>query len=107
MTYFQIPARNDLPFYKFRISLSSTVYSFSFRYNGRMQRWMLDINDASGNQILSGIPVLILRNLVSQYRTLAVPVGLLFATDDTGTDTQPTVYSFGLTNSFWYADPTS
>lgn len=106
MTFLQIPARNDLPYYKFRISLSGTVFTLSFRFNGRMNRWMLDVNDASGNQILSGIPLLILRSLFAQYRTLNLPEGLTFVTDDTGTDTQATLYSFGLTNSLWYEDPT-
>lgn len=78
----------------------------NFRYNGRMQRWILDVNDASGNQIMSGIPMLILRSLLGQYKTLSIPPGILLVTNDVGTDDQPTLYSFGLQNSFWYGDPT-
>lgn len=105
-TFFQIPARNDLPYYKFRIQLSGVTYSLSFRFNGRMNRWILDINDASGNQILSGIPLLILRNFLGQYRTLNIPEGIMLVTDETGKGLQPGQYDFGLQNAFWYEDPT-
>lgn len=67
-----------------------------------MNRWMLDINDASDNQILSGIPVLIVRNLTGQYTTFAIPPGVFFATDDTNQDTQPTLLSFGTDHTLWY-----
>lgn len=106
VSIFTIPARNDIPSYKFRVTLSGVNYTLSFRYNGRMNRYILDINDASNNQILSGIPLLTQRSLIGQYRTLAVPVGVPFITDDTGKQTQPTQYSFGVDHTFWYVDPT-
>lgn len=106
MMFFQIPARNDLPNYSFRINLSGTNYTFDFHYNVRMSRWILDISDASGNPILSGIALLILRDLTRQYVTLAIPPGVIFATDDTQQDTQPTTYSFGSDHSLFYEDPT-
>ncbi len=105
MTYFIIPAGNTLPYYKFKITLSSVTYTLNFRYNGRMARWILEIQDPSGNQILSGLPILIQRSLTGQYSTLAVPIGTIFATDDTGKDTQPTQYSFGTDHTLWYGDP--
>lgn len=104
---FTVPARNDLPYYKFKIPLSGTIFTLAFRYNGRMQRWILDINDPSGNQIMSGIPIVISRDLFGQYVTLPLPLGPLFASDDTGQDTQPTQFSFGLDHTFWYEDPNS
>ena len=106
MTYFQIPARNDLPYYKFKISLSGIFYTLNFRYNGRMSRWVVDINDSSNNQILSGIVCLNMMNLTGQYRTLAIPKGVFFCTNDLGQSIQPTQFSFGQTNSMWYGDPT-
>lgn len=103
---FQIPARNDLPSYRFRITLSGVIFTLVFQYNGRMDRWIVDINDASNNQILAGIPVLINRNLNGQYTTLAIPEGIMFAVDDTGQNEQPTLYSFGIDKTFYYEDPT-
>lgn len=100
-----VPARNDLPWYKFKITLSSTIYTLHFRYNTRMQRWMLDVNDPSDNQIISGLPILIQRDVIGQYATFALPPGIIFATDDTNQDTQPTQFSFGTDHTLWYRDP--
>lgn len=104
MSLSTIPARNDLPNYKFRITLNDVIFTLSLHYNTRMDNWIMDISDASGNQILGGIPVLINRNLTWQYLHLEIPKGLLFTTDDTGQGTQPTTYSFGTTHTLWYDD---
>ena len=72
-----------------------------------MARWLLDIADPSGNQIITGLPLLIGHMITAQYVTLALPIGDLFATDDTNQDMQPTQFSFGVTNSLWYGDPNS
>lgn len=101
---FVFPMRNDLPQYSFNITLSGVVYNFQCLYNVRMSRWILNINDTSGDIILAGIPVLIQRNLYGQYATLSLPDGILFCTDDTGQDNQPTQFSFGVTNTMYYAD---
>lgn len=101
-----VPARNDLTWYKFRITFSGVIYTLNFRLNSRMNRWIMDIKDPAEKAILLGIPILILRNLTGQYRTLNVPQGVFFATDDSGQDTQPTLLSFGTDHTFWYVDPT-
>lgn len=105
-TFFIIPARNDLPNYEFRTTLSGQIYTLYFHYNVRMDRWILEVEDSSGNLILGGIVLLILRDLIAQYTTLKLPVGLPFCTDDTQQDTQPTLLSFGTDHTFWYGDPT-
>lgn len=105
MTYFTIPSGNTLPNYQFRITLSGQIYTLYFHYNTRMQRWILDVSDSTGNQILTGIVLLVLRDLVGQYITLALPVGLMFCTDDTQKNQQPTLFSFGTDKTFWYGDP--
>lgn len=104
-TIYVVPLRNDLPSYKFQITLSNIVYSLALRFNGRMNRWIMDINDAQGNQILSGIPLLINTNLTAQYVTLPLPVGAFICVDSTGGDNQPTLYTFGLQNLMYYVDP--
>jgi hypothetical protein len=106
-TFLTIPAVNNLPWVKFRISLSGTIYTLHLRYNSRSQRWLIDINDSQDNQIISGLPILINRNVSGQYTTLSLPAGVIFATDDTNQDVQPTLLSFGLDHTLWYADPGS
>lgn len=105
MTLFTIPVRNDLPFYKFRCTLSGTIFTLQMKFNTRMQRWIMDVNDANGNQIFSGVPILINYDLLGQYTTLQIPEGVIFALDDTNQDTQPTRFSFGLDHTLWYNSP--
>lgn len=100
-----VPMRNDLPWYQFRCSFSSVIFSIHVRYNTRMQRFLMDICDPSDNPILVGIPVLIQRSLLTQFPTLSVPQGVMFCTDDTGQGNQPTQYSFGLDHTMFYVDP--
>jgi hypothetical protein len=102
---FTFPMRNDLPQYTFTDTMSGTIFQFQLLFNVRMNRWIININDASGNQILSGIPVLITRNLTGQYATLEIPEGVFIARDDTGQQTQPTQFSFGVDHTLFYVDP--
>jgi len=102
----EVPLRNDLFWYHFITTFSGVKYTVHIRYNTRMNRYMMDLNDASDNPILSGIPVLIQRNLTGQYSTLSIPAGTFVATDDTGNENQPTQFSFGLNHTLYYIDPT-
>lgn len=100
-----VPVTNTLPFITYKITLSAVIYTLTFKYNTRMARWILNISDATGNQLLSGICLLIQRQLTSQYLYLAIPPGIFVCTDDTGQDTQPTQFSFGVDHTFLYVDP--
>lgn len=104
-TLLLFPLRNDLPQYSFSITLTGVIFTFQMLFNVRMNRWIMNINDSAGNQILSGIPLLIDTNLTYQYATLAIPAGILFCGDNTNQDMQPTLNSFGLTNTCYYVDP--
>lgn len=70
-----------------------------------MSRWILDLADPQNNDIIDSIPLLINRPLLEQYGTYAIPDGLIFVTDDTNTDTQPSRFSFGIDHTLWYYDP--
>ena len=104
-TLFTVPISNQLPWQTFKITLSGVIYSLNFKYNTRMARWTMDISDPSQNPILTGIPLLIQRNLTFQYYYLAIPPGVFFCTDDTGQETQPTQFSFGVDHTLYYVDP--
>lgn len=101
-----IPARNDVPWYNFKISLSGAIFFLKFRFNTRMNRWIMDIIDPSGEDVLVGIPLLIERNLYGQYVIASLPIGTSFCMDRTNQDIQPTLLSFGTSHSLVYADPT-
>lgn len=100
-----IPLRNDLPFYSFNITLTGVTYQLEFLYNVRSNRWIMNIYDSVGNQIISGITLLIDRNLIGQYRYLNLPAGVFFVVDNTQQDEQPTLNSFGTTHTMYYVDP--
>lgn len=106
MTFLTVPINTTLPNQKFRITLSGTIFTLEFIFNGRMGVWTMNINDSSGNQILQGMIILIERNLTSQYTTLAIPVGIFFATDDTGQEQEAGLNSWGIDHTFGYVDPT-
>lgn len=100
-----IPVGNAFPYVTFTITLSGVIYTMQFKYNTRMARWMMNLSDSAGNQLLSGIVLLIERNLTGQYFYLNIPPGPFFATDDTSQDTQPTQFSFGIDHTLFYVDP--
>lgn len=107
MQLLQMPTSQIFPNYKYTITLSGETYVFFFRYNTRMDRWVIDIRDASEQPILCGIPLVINRNLTNQYTALQVPLGGLYVLDETGLDAQPTLKSFVLDHTFYYADPSA
>lgn len=100
-----LPLRIDSPWYSFIITLSEVVFTLTFRYNSRMDRWIMDIADASGNDILAGIPLLILRDLTGQYVIDGLPPGTFYVVDSTNQNTQPSRDSWGVTHSLRYVDP--
>lgn len=102
-----IPINVKLPWQQFKITLSGVIFTLEFKYNGRMDRWIMNINDASGNQVLQGMVLLINRNLTGQYTTLEIPEGVFYPADDTGQDTQPGQNSFGVDHTLFYLDPTA
>lgn len=106
MTTFTVPLNTTYPWQTSRIVLSGTIFTLEFRYNLRMSRWIMNVEDAAGNPILMGIPILIGINLTDQYATLAIPEGEFIATDDSGQGAQATQFSFGIDHTLSYIDPT-
>lgn len=105
MEVFVLPLRNDFPSYTFKVDLSAIVYTIAARYNTRMSRWIIDIQDASGNAIVSGLPLLLEVDLYGRFVREALPAGLFVAIADTLEQTQPERNSFGNTHSLLYVQP--
>ncbi len=102
MSFEILPARNDLPWYRFKITLDDVIYTLKIRYNTRMQRWILDIADGSNVDLVTGLPILLERNIAGQYVFSGLPESVFFCTDDTNQGSQPTRLSFGVTHTLWY-----
>jgi len=104
-TYLQIPMSSNHHWFTFRITLSQAIYMLDIRYNIRVDRWILSIYDAAQNPIVMGLPLLVTRDIIGQYVSLALPPGPLFCVDDSGKNLQPTLSAFLLSHRFMYAEP--
>ena len=78
MALLQLPLRNDVPAFTFKTDLDGTTYTFKFRYNSRLDRWVFDIQTATGDPIISGIPVLTGTSLLKRFEDDRLPEGELF-----------------------------
>ena len=65
-----------------RISILNTTYIIRTYYcNVDMGGWVFDISDASGNAILTGVPMVTGANLLEQYAYLGLGFGMFVSTD--------------------------
>jgi len=104
-TYFTIPTDKNLPRYTERVSLSKTTYTLTFAYNTRADRWFLSVMDSVGTPIIMGLPLLVMRDALGPYRTLAIPPGQLVTLDYSGRSTSPGLSDFLLDHALVYIDP--
>lgn len=104
MAILTLPVDQDAPWYQFTITLDDASYTIEMAFNTRAERWMLTLSDAVGTPVVASIPVLIQRDLLSPFRTLAVPPGYLIAGDTTGQQQQPTLGSFLLNHRLYYVE---
>lgn len=95
MAILEIPVRADIPAYQFQITLDGTVYTLKFRFNVRMDRWIMDIADTDEEAILSGIPMLYGLPLVQRFELEELPPGKFVVVDETGEERNPTRTGFG------------
>lgn len=90
-TYTEIPLRTDLGAYEMSVVLSGVVYILSFRYNARMGRWMMDINNAANEPLLVGLPLLVSFPMTYRFvgRIDGLPGGQFMVIDETGQERIP------------------
>lgn len=73
-----LPSTSTLLNYKITTTLENRVYNFVFKYNVRMDRWVLDIRDYQDNNIVSGLPLLLGVDLLDRFSNEYLPPGKLF-----------------------------
>ena len=105
MNYFKLPITSDNSFARYTVQLSGVSYTLHLRWNERAGRWFMDIASALNEPIVSSVPMLIMRNLVSRFAFAALPPGTLFILDDTWQNTEPGRYAWGTTHSLYYGTP--
>jgi hypothetical protein len=84
MATINVPLRNDLFKYKYRIDLDGTTYSMDYRFNPRIERWVLDFKDFQETPIVTGIILLLNVDLLGKFVLPLIPPGTLFLFDING-----------------------
>jgi hypothetical protein len=93
-TYYEIPLSAQPQ--AFQIPLAGTTYSFTVWWNVVNASWMIDIEDASGNPLLTGIPMVTGADLLEQYGYMGFQFALVAQTDNSP-DTVPAFDNLGTT----------
>lgn len=101
-TYLEIPLSPNPQ--SFQIPLVGVTYGMTVVWNVPNASWMIDIADASGNPILSGIPMVTGVDLLSQYAYLSFGFQLVCQTDN-APDAVPTFSDLGLTGHLYVIIP--
>ena len=82
MTIVTIPLRDDSVFDE-SVTLDGNEYKLHFYWNQRGQSWFMDISDANGNALVSGIFLAISLPLTMQYKHIdGMPQGDFLVRDD-------------------------
>lgn len=90
----------------FNITLGGTTYEFALYYrNVTGGGWTIDISDANGNPIVTGIPMVTGTNLLKQYAYLGFQGGLWVQTTS-NPDAVPTFQNLGTDGKlYWVTTP--
>src|SRR5581483_4980445 len=85
----------------FTVALNGVTYTLLLKWNVSAQAWMLDISDAQGTPIATGIPLVPGLNLAGQLGYLDFAFDSLFASSDNDPAAVPTFSSPGSTGRLY------
>jgi Domain of unknown function (DUF6983) len=88
----------------FSISLNGVSYQLTLTWCDPASCWLLEIDDANGNQIVAGIPLVTGVDLLAQYEHLGIG-GQLFAQTDGDPGAPPTFDNLGTTGHLYFVVP--
>lgn len=98
-TAYEIPLKAAAQ--SFTIALGGVTYSLRLLWNRASSCWVLDLGDAQGNPLVSGIPLVTGINLLAQYAYLGISGSLIVQTDS-AVDNVPTVDNLGSTSHLYF-----
>ncbi len=90
-----IPTRPDLFNYSLVTELDGVIFILSLRYNTRMTRWILDIQDVEGNNLLLSLPLVSGVNFLGQYNIEGIPEGAIMVANFEDNSASPTRFELG------------
>lgn len=92
LSAFEIPLSGQSQ--NFATTLAGVQYQLSFQWRNAAQTWFLDIADAEGNALVSGIALVTGADLLGQYKHLGIG-GALFVVSDDAPANMPTYENLG------------
>lgn len=98
MAKYEIPTNSQAE--SFSISLAGVVYQLSLHWCAPTNSWILDIADASGQALVSGIPVIPGADLLAQYEYLGIGGQLIAVVD--GNAAAPSFTGLGTTGHIYF-----
>lgn len=88
---------------RFTIELSGTEYIITSRWNGAMPAWVLDIADATTEEVLiAGLPLVSGIDLLAQHKHVGIPGRLLTSTCGCPMHMPPTLDNLGQDADLYY-----
>jgi hypothetical protein len=84
-----------------QVTLAGTLYTLTTRWNEMNQAWNLDIGDADGNPLITGIAVVTGVDLLTPYEYLGIG-GQIVAQTTGNTDAVPTFDNLGSLGNLYF-----
>lgn len=106
MALWSIPINFQAPDFTFQIDLDGLIYGFHFMYNERVDGWTMEIQQADGTPIVSGLQVVTGWKPLARFVDPRLPPGELFTMDITGQSNEPDDVNFGDTILLCYNEAT-
>jgi hypothetical protein len=106
MATFEIPLTNTNPSFIFQVDLEGVNFEFRFRWNGRMQNWIVDLFDAVGTVVQTGYPFIVSYPLFRQNVTTNKYPGILGALNTETPGSNADRFNIGGDVKFQYLEST-
>jgi hypothetical protein len=99
----EVPTRSDLNSYSQRVELDGVIYNLNFRFNERLNLWVMDVLDSDEADILIGLPLLVSTPLMFQYVKAGKPPGdFVVLNRENRTDENPSENNLGTDFKLYY-----
>ena len=85
----------------FSVELAGQTFNLRTLWNTTSGRWFLDIDDAEGQPLVHGIPLVTGADLLAQHRHLGIP-GAIYCGSDGELERAPGYDDFGSTSHLWF-----
>lgn len=100
MTPFEIPLQPIAQ--RLTTFLRATQYGLTFSWCDPAECWMMDVADANGVDLLTGLPIVTGADILEQFPYLDIGEGALVAQTDHDADAVPTYANLGVQSHVYY-----